>query len=389
MAIPFSYNFRNLRVRKTTTVMTALGIALTVAVLLGIMAMVVGLNVALQATGHPLQMIVVRKNSNSELGSQVAREALLSIKYKDGIQKLPNGEPMVSGEIVRVINLPRKNNPEGANVNIRGLSQLGIEMRPGIRLAEGNWFEPGQREIVVGQSIALRYVNAALGDTLRFGRGDWKIVGILDAGKTAFDNEIWGELNQIASDFNQNETLSSVLVRATDPIALEALKNSMADDQRLYLDAKSEVEYYSQLTSSADPVKFLGVFVAIIMAIGSSFAAMNTMYAAVVRRAREIGTLRVLGFSRGSILLSFVVESLLLSLLGGLFGVLLVIPLNGLKSGIGNFGTTFSEIGFDFRITPFIVLVGIAFATIMGIFGGLLPARTAAKQDILNALREL
>ena len=389
MAIPFSYNFRNLRVRKTTTVMTALGIALTVAVLLGIMAMVVGLNVALQATGHPLQMIVVRKNSNSELGSQVAREALLSIKYKDGIQKLPNGEPMVSGEIVRVINLPRKNNPEGANVNIRGLSQLGIEMRPGIRLAEGNWFEPGQREIVVGQSIALRYVNAALGDTLRFGRGDWKIVGVLDAGKTAFDNEIWGELNQIASDFNQNETLSSVLVRATDPIALEALKNSMADDQRLYLDAKSEVEYYSQLTSSADPVKFLGVFVAIIMAIGSSFAAMNTMYAAVVRRAREIGTLRVLGFSRGSILLSFVVESLLLSLLGGLFGVLLVIPLNGLKSGIGNFGTTFSEIGFDFRITPFIVLVGIAFATIMGIFGGLLPARTAAKQDILNALREL
>ncbi|PYV43873.1 MAG: ABC transporter permease [Acidobacteria bacterium] len=389
MAIPFSYNFRNLRVRKTTTVMTALGIALTVAVLLGIMAMVVGLNVALQATGHPLQMIVVRKNSNSELGSQVAREALLSIKYKDGIQKFPNGEPMVSGEIVRVINLPRKNNPEGANVNIRGLSQLGIEMRPGIRLAEGNWFEPGQREIVVGQSIALRYVNAALGDTLRFGRGDWKIVGVLDAGKTAFDNEIWGELNQIASDFNQNETLSSVLVRATDPIALEALKNSMADDQRLYLDAKSEVEYYSQLTSSADPVKFLGVFVAIIMAIGSSFAAMNTMYAAVVRRAREIGTLRVLGFSRGSILLSFVVESLLLSLLGGLFGVLLVIPLNGLKSGIGNFGTTFSEIGFDFRITPFIVLVGIAFATIMGIFGGLLPARTAAKQDILNALREL
>ena len=389
MAIPFSYNFRNLRVRKTTTVMTALGIALTVAVLLGIMAMVVGLNVALQATGHPLQMIVVRKNSNSELGSQVAREALLSIKYKDGIQKFPNGEPMVSGEIVRVINLPRKNNPEGANVNIRGLSQLGIEMRPGIRLAEGNWFEPGQREIVVGQSIALRYVNAALGDTLRFGRGDWKIVGILDAGKTAFDNEIWGELNQIASDFNQNETLSSVLVRATDPIALESLKNSMADDQRLYLDAKSEVEYYSQLTSSADPVKFLGVFVAIIMAIGSSFAAMNTMYAAVVRRAREIGTLRVLGFSRGSILLSFVVESLLLSLLGGLFGVLLVIPLNGLKSGIGNFGTTFSEIGFDFRITPFIVLVGIAFATIMGILGGLLPARTAAKQDILNALREL
>jgi ABC-type antimicrobial peptide transport system permease subunit len=162
----------------------------------------------------------------------------------------------------------------------------------------------------------------------------------------------------------------------------------MADDQRLYLEGKSEVEYYAQQTSSAAPVEFLGVFVAVIMAIGSSFAAMNTMYAAVSRRAREIGTLRVLGFSKFSILLSFVLESLLLSLLGGLLGVLLVMPLNGLQSGIGN-NVTFSETGFDFRVTPLIIFVGIAFATIMGILGGFLPARTAARADILNALREL
>jgi putative ABC transport system permease protein len=240
----------------------------------------------------------------------------------------------------------------------------------------------------VGKSIASRYVNASVGDTLRFGRGDWKIVGIFDAGKTAFDSEIWGELNQIATDFNRNEILSSALVRATDPIALQALKNNMADDQRLYLEGKSEVDYYAQQTSSAAPVEFLGKFVAVIMAIGSSFAAMNTMYAAVSRRAREIGTLRVLGFSRASILLSFVIESLLLSLLGGLLGVLLIMPLHGLESGIGN-NVTFSETGFDFRITPFIIGVGITFATVMGILGGLLPARTAARQDILNALREL
>src|SRR5215510_5558800 len=388
MAIPLSYNFRNLRVRKTTTVMTALGIALTVAVLLGILAMVAGLKSALQSSGNPLQMIVMRKNSASELSSQVAREAISAIRFKEGIQKFTDGEPMVSGEIVAVMNLPRKNNPEGANVTIRGLSQTGVRMRPEIRMQAGRWFEPGQREVAVGKSIATRFVSAALGDTLRFGRGDWKIVGIFDAGKTAFDSEIWGDLNQIATDFNRSEVLSSALVRATDPITLQALKNSMADDQRLYLEAKTETDYYATQTSTARPVEFLGMFVAVIMAIGSSFAAMNTMYAAVARRGREIGTLRILGFSRGSILLSFVFESLLLSLLGGLIGILLMMPLNGLESGIGN-NVTFSETGFDFRITVPIIAIGLSFATLMGILGGLLPARSASKADILAALREL
>jgi len=388
MAIPLSYNIRNLRVRKTTTAMTALGIALTVAVLLGIMAMVAGLKSALQTSGNPLQMIVVRKNSASELVSQIPREGVLAIRYKDGIQKTADGEPMVSPEIVTVMNLPRKNNPEGANVTIRGLSPLGVKMRPELKMLQGRWFEAGQREIAVGKSIASRYVNATMGDRLRFGRGDWTIVGVFDAGKTAFDSEIWGDLNQIATDFNRNELLSSALVRATDRISLEALKQSMADDQRLYLEAKTEMDYYAAQTSSAAPVEYLGVFVAVIMAIGSSFAAMNTMYAAVARRSREIGTLRVLGFSRGSILLSFVIESLLLSLLGGLLGILLVMPLNGMESGIGN-SVTFSETGFDFRVTPQIIAVGITFATLMGILGGLLPARTASKSDILTALREL
>jgi putative ABC transport system permease protein len=388
MAIPLSYNFRNLRVRKTTTIMTALGIALTVAVLLGILAMVAGLRSALQSSGNSLQLLVMRKNSPSELSSQIAREAISAIRFKEGIQKFADGEPMVSGEIVTVMNLPRKNNPEGANVTIRGISQTGVKMRPEIRMLSGRWFEPGQREVAVGKSIATRFVSAAMGDSLRFGRGDWKIVGVFDAGRTAFDSEIWGDLNQIATDFNRSEVLSSALVRAVDPIALQALKNSMADDQRLYLEAKTEVEYYAAQTTTARPVEFLGTFVAVIMAVGSSFAAMNTMYAAVARRAREIGTLRILGFSRGSILLSFVFESLLLSLLGGLLGILLVLPLNGLESGIGN-NVTFSETGFDFRITPAIVGIGLGFATLMGILGGLLPARSASKADILSALREL
>jgi ABC-type antimicrobial peptide transport system permease subunit len=388
MALPFSYNLRNLQVRKTTTILTALGIALTVSVLLGILAMVAGLKSALSSTGHPLNLIVLRKNSTSELISQIAREALSSIRFKDGIQKFPDGEPMVSGEIVTVINLPQEGNSEGSNVSLRGVSKVGIQMRSEITIATGRWFQPGQREVVVGKAVTSRYLNVALGDSIRFGRGDWKIVGIMDAQKSAFDSEVWGDLNQIATDFNRNEVLSSALVRATDPTALQALANSMSDDQRLYLEGKTEVDYYAQQTDSARPVQFLGVFVAVIMAIGSCFAAMNTMYAAVARRSKEIGTLRVLGFSRVSILVSFVVESLLLSLLGGLLGLLFVLPLNGLEAGIGN-NVTFSQTGFDFKITPAIIVWGIVFASVMGVLGGFLPARMASKADILNALREL
>jgi len=388
MAIPISYNLRNLWVRKTTTVMTTLGIALTVAVLLGILAMVTGLREALRATGNPLHLTVLRKNSNSELVSQVPRDAVATIQFKNGIQSFPDGLPMTSAEIVTVINLPRINDPEGTNVTIRGLPEAGIKMRPEARIVEGRWFQPGQREIVAGRSLVRRFPSAQLGKSLHFGHGDWLIVGIFDASKTAFESEIWGDLNQIASDFNRNEVLSSVLVRAVDPVALHALKNAVSDDQRLNLEGKTEIEYYEAQTSSAAPVEFLGIFVAIIMTVGSSFAAMNTMYAAVSRRSREIGTLRVLGFSRPHILISFVLESLFLSLLGGLVGLILVLPLNGLQSGLGNF-VTFSETSFQFKITAGLATMGILFASIMGVLGGYLPARFASKSDILNALREL
>lgn len=388
MAIPISYNLRNLWVRKTTTVMTTLGIALTVAVLLGILAMVGGLRAAFKTTGNPLHLMVFRKNSNSELVSQIGREAVSTLQLKNGIQKFPDGQPMVSAEIVTVINLTRPGNPEGANITIRGLSESGVKMRSEIGLVQGRWFQSGQREVSVGKALAKRYPDLALGKSIRFGHGDWTITGIFDAGKSAFESEIWADLNQIASDFNRNEVVSCVLARASDPVALKALKNAVSEDQRLNLEGKTEVEYYEEQTSSAAPVQFLGIFVAVIMAVGSSFAAMNTMYASVSRRSREIGTLRVLGFSRFHILVSFVLESLFLSLLGGLVGFFLVLPLNGLQAGIGNL-VTFSETSFQFKITPAIAVVGILFASIMGVMGGFLPARSAARADVLNALREL
>ena len=387
MAIPVAYNLRNLVVRKTTTLMTALGIALTVAVLLAMMALVSGLRATLSSSGDPLQILVLRKGSESELVSNFTREQFQDLKFKPGIARARNGDPMASLEIVTVVNLASVDAPDGMNVTLRGLSPIGIEMRPGLKISAGRWFEQGKREVVVGKSIAQRYPGAALGKHLTFGRGDWEVVGIMDAGQGAQNSEIFGDLNQISSDLQRVEVLSSALVRATDAASAAALLNSINDDQRLNMNAVSEKEYYALQTQSAAPIEFLGVFVSVIMAVGSSFAAMNTMYAAVARRAREIGTLRVLGFSRGSILFSFLVESVLLAALGGLLGCLLVFPLNGVTTGIGS--STFSELAFAFRVTPQIMLAGIVFATVLGAVGGLFPARMAARKEILVALREV
>ncbi len=388
MAIPIAYNLRNLIVRKTTTIMTALGIALTVAVLLSILALVSGLRTALQSSGNPLNVLVLRKGSTAELTSNLNRQAFQDIKFKPGIARGKTGEPLASLEMVTVINLASVDAPDGNNVNLRGVSPAGIELRDDLKIDSGRWFEAGKREVVAGKSIARRFPAARLGQKLHFGRGDWEVVGVMSAGQSATNSEIFADLNQVSSDFQRSEVLSSALLRATDPIAADALVKNIGGDQRLNVTAEPEEAYYASQTKSGAPIQFIGIFVSVIMAVGSSFAAMNTMYAAVARRAREIGTLRVLGFSRGSILLSFFAESILLSALGGLLGCLLVLPLNGVTTGIGN-SVTFSEIGFNFRVTPAIMAIGVAFAMLLGAFGGLFPARSAANKEILTALREI
>jgi putative ABC transport system permease protein len=388
MAIPISYNLRNLAVRKTTTIMTALGIALTVAVLLAVLALVAGLRYAFQATGDPLHVLVTRKGANAELNSNFARTSFQDLKFKPGIARAQNGEPMASLEMVTVIVLQVPGTEGQSNINLRGLTPVGIEMRKGVKIEQGRWFTPGRREAVVGKNIAERFPDARLGQKLKFGRGDWEIVGIMSQGNSATNSEIWTDLNQVSSDYNRSDVLSSALVKAVDEAGVQALINDLQADQRLNVDAVTEKGYYEAQTVSALPVQFLGTFVAVIMAVGSCFAAMNTMYAAVARRAREVGTLRVLGFSRGGILFSFFLESLLLSVLGGLFGILLVLPLNNITTAIGNF-TTFSEIAFSFRVTPEIMAVGMTFAVLMGAAGGIFPARSAARKEILTALREI
>jgi putative ABC transport system permease protein len=388
MAIPLSYNLRNLRVRKTSTVMTALGVALTVAVVLAVLAMVEGLRTAFRVSGHPRQVLVMRKGSTAEITSTLSRSVFQDLKFKREIERDAAGQPMASLEFVTVINLERADSPGGMNVTLRGLTPMGITLRDGLTLERGRWFNPGLREVVVGKSIAKRFPGAQLGQPLRFGRGDWQIVGIMSAGESAVNSEIFGDLYQVSTDYNRSDLLSCVLIRATDDAAAAALMNSLKSDQRLNVDARSEISYYESQTGSAAPVQFLGMFLAVIMGVGSCFAAMNTMYAAVARRAKEIGTLRVVGFSQRAILASFLIESLILSGLGGVIGCLLVLPLNNVTTGLGSL-TTFSEIAFNFNVTPAIMTIGMVFALGMGTVGGLFPARGAAKKEILAALRDI
>ena len=393
MAIPISYNVRNLRLRKGLTIMTALGIALTVTTAIFLMALIAGLNRAFVSSGNPLNVLVLRKGSEAELSGGFDASLYPTLKTLPGIAKDSKGEPMTSGEWVVVIILPRKDGTGEVNVTVRGMMPDGLEMRqlsdsghPGVKLVAGDWFRTGQREVVVSKSIQNRFSHANIGDTMEFGKGSWKVVGVFDAGGSAYESEVWGDVNQMASDFDRQGGFASAYLRATDPIAAEALKNRVSDDQRLKLEGFIETDYYAKQTSSGAPIKVIGFVVGFIMAIGSIFAAMNTMYAAVAYRGREIATLRVIGFSRPAILTSFVLESLLLALLGALAGIVLMLPFNGMQTGTSN-AVTFSEVVFALRITPQVAGYAILFALIMGFVGGLAPAWHAARQNILSALR--
>ncbi len=386
MAIPISYNIRNLRLRKGLTIMTALGIALTVTTAVFLMALLAGLKKAFVSSGDPLNVLVMRKGSTAELSGGFDAALFGTLKTLPGIATDSKGEPIASGEWVVVAVLPRKDRTGEVNVSVRGLMPAGLTLRPKAKLIEGRWFATGQREVVVGKSIHNRFSGTQVGDALDFAKGQWKVVGVFDSGGTAYDSEIWGDLNQIAADFDRQGGLGSAYLRATDAVAADALKNRVSDDQRLKLEGHLETEYYEKQTSSGGAIKYIGFVVAIIMAVGSSFAAMNTMYAAVAYRSREIATLRVIGFSRPSILTSFVLEALLLSLLGAVVGIVLMLPFNGMSTGIGN-QVTFSETVFSLQMTWSVVMTAIIFALVMGLLGGFAPAWHASRQEILAALR--
>jgi len=389
MSVPLKYNLRNLRVRWRLTLATMLGIALVVAVFVMIMALARGLKATYVSTGDPRNLLVLRKGSTAESSSQITRNEVRLIKYLAGIARDPaDGEPLASAEILLLINLDRIDRNGTANVLVRGIGPVGLRLRTNIQIVEGRMFQPGLRECVVSRKIASRFANCRVGEQFRSGRTDWRVVGIFEAAKTAYESEIWVDADEARNLFKRN-FYGSILIRPVeDSAAVAAMIKRMEADKELSIRILPEVEYYQEQTKTAAPIQWLAGVLAIVMSTGAAFSAMNTMYAAVSARTREIGTLRVLGFRRRHIYLSFLLESMILALFGGAVGCLFSLPLNGMATGTMSW-TTFSEVAFEFRITPELLAKGMAFALVMGVLGGLLPARLAARKPVLDALRSV
>jgi putative ABC transport system permease protein len=388
MAIPISYNIRNMILRKRLTLMTALGIALTVTTTVFLMMLLAGMRKAFVSSGDPLNVLVLRKGSTSELTGGFTKDKMPILRQLPGIATDSHGQPMVSGEWVVVVVLPRKDGTGEVNVTLRGMEQDGLELRAKkAKLVEGSWFASGQREVVVSRSIHGRYSHTNVGDMIDFGKGPWKVTGIFDGGGSAYDSEIWTDINQVASQFNRQGAVGNAYLRATDAVAADSLKHRVADDQQLQLDGMLETEYYDKQTANGGGIRLMGFIVGLTMAIGSIFAAANTMYAAVAYRSREIATLRVIGFRRGSIVTSFIFESVLLALLGAVIGIVLMLPFNGMSTSTSN-QVTFSEVTFSMQITLRVVITAFVFAVAMGLIGGVAPAWGAARREILAALRD-
>lgn len=385
--LPLLYNVRNAFVRWRATLATVACVAVVVTVYVVLQSMAAGLEKSSGNTGDPRNVMIVRKGSTAESSSQVTREQFRLIPYLPEVAKNEQGQPLVSADVLVLVSLPRRDGSGEANVLLRGISTVGMQLRPQVRLVAGRWFTPGRREIVVSAKMARRFANFGLGESFKTGGAVLTVVGWMEGGSSAFDSECWMDTDEARSVFDR-DNYSSVLARLAEGVSAASLTNRIENDKRLPLRADLEVNYYAAQTMTAKPIRWIGKWLGRAMSIGAIFAAMNTMYAAVARRSAEIGTLRVLGFSRLGILTSFFIESVLLSLLGGALGCLLVLPLNNISTGVGSF-LTFSEITFEFTVTARILAGGMLFACIMGAIGGLFPAASAARKEILAALRQV
>jgi putative ABC transport system permease protein len=388
MPLPLSYNVRNVRARWQVSLLAVIGIALVVTVFVALMAMRTGFQYALRSTGIPENAVVVQRGSASELTSWVPLDHRNKIVVDSRVAMDPEGRPLASPEIVVVGSMPRRVDGAPTNVTIRGVTPRAFEVRGGIEIKQGRRFTPGLDEMIVGQRIADRIRGLDLGATIPLQRRNWKIVGIFASPGGAFESEIWGDLDTMAEPFRRQGGSNSLVVRLKDPATLDSFDRWIQDDPEMQLQALEERKYYEdQAGGLSGALLFLVGLVSFTMGVGAVFGAMNTMYAIVAARTREVGTLRALGFSRRSVLFSFVVESVILAVAGGALGCLLAMPINGLTTASGQ-TASFSEVAFAFRITPDILGRGLIFATIMGFFGGLLPSRRAARLPIPAALRE-
>jgi len=388
MALPLSYNVKNVRVRWRVTLLAVCGIALVVAVFSVLMSMSEGFRYALRATGRTDNAMIVQRGSASELTSAVPLDDRNRILVDDRIARDADGRPLASWEWVVVIGLPRITDGVPANVTLRAVTPRVYEVRGGIHMVEGRNFTPGLDEVIVGRRLTNRIRGIAVGGTVKYQQKEFRIVGVFESNGGSFESEIWGDFDVFGPLFQRGAGSNSVCVRMKDPGEIGALDRWIRAQPQMQLQAVQERKYYEdQAGVLGAMLRNLASFVAFVMGIGAVFGAMNTMYAVVAARTREIGTLRALGFSRRSIVFSFLIESVLLAVAGGALGCLLSLPMNGFSTGTGQ-TQSFSEIAFSFRITPEIMTSGLVFALVMGVLGGLLPALRGARLTISTALRE-
>jgi ABC-type lipoprotein release transport system permease subunit len=385
-AVPLNYIARNLGVRRVTTLLTAGGMALVVYVFATVLMMTEGIRATLVATGQPDNVVVLRKGAGAEISSAITREQAAIIETLPGIATDGDGRALLSREPVVLNNLPKRGSDKASNVTLRGVSPQGISLRPQVKLVEGRLFRPGSSEIVAGRAIVAGFRGVAVGNRLRFGGRDWTVVGLFDAGKSGFDSEIWGDSEQFMQAFRR-QSFSSLVFRLADPASFERVRALIEDDPRLTLEAKREERFYAEQSEAlANFIRILGTSLAVIFSIGAVVGATITMFGAVASRIGEIGTLRALGFRRGAVLVAFLGESLLLALVGGVFGLLAASVMQVVDVSTTNFAT-FSELAFQFTLTPKIVFQSLLFALFMGFVGGFVPAWRAARLKIVNCLR--
>lgn len=386
MSVPVSYIARNLWTRRVTTLLTAGGLALVVFVFATVLMLDAGLRQTLVSTGEFDNVIAIRKGSETEVQSWVYRDQAAIIETHPAVAIGPDGSRMASRETVVLISLNRSGKDKASNVVIRGTSHNGLLLRPQVRLAAGRMFRAGSSEIVVGSGIAGGYSGTRIGDRLSFAQRDWEIVGIIDAGGSGFDSEIWGDVEQLMQAFRRT-AYSAMVVRLADSGGFDRFRADIDTDPRLAQEVKRERVFYSDQSRALSTfINILGLTLTTIFSIGAMIGAMITMYAAVANRVREIGTLRALGFKRRAVLLAFLMESMLVALIGGLVGLAGASLMQFASFSTTNF-QTFADLTFGFMLTPGIALKTVLFALAMGVVGGFLPAIRAARLDIVDALR--
>jgi len=384
MPIPLSYSFRNLWVRRVTTLLTALGMALVVYVFAAVLMLDAGLKKTLVGTGESDNMLVYRQGSVSEVQSSIDGLQASIVSQMPGVAV--QGEPLVSRETVVLVNLKKRETGRPSNLVVRGAGERGLALRRQVRVVEGREFRPGSDEVIVGRNAAIQFQGMEIGGTVKFGGRVWRVVGIFEAGKSGFDSELWADGDMVRQSFRR-VSYSSMVVRLSDPSMAEAFAQRVKSDPRLPLEAKPERQFYEDQSETLSRfIQILGLTLTVIFSIGAVIGATITMQSAVATRVAEIGTLRALGFQRRDILLAFLAEAIFLALVGGAVGLTLASAMQAFEFSTTNF-QSFSELAFGFVLTPDIVAKSLLFSVGMGVAGGMLPALRASRVAIVEALR--